>query len=177
MKYIFAILLAVLLVLPSFAQTGVDNCCQLGRACSTDAEWDKGYYDYVNGLCPAPNMSMSQPLVRDGYTFVGAGASSSQVFRLSPGKWRIRTEMSRRDWTYIRQVTSSGERDHGGKCLAWPQFWSWYGWSADWLGIWWSSEFVARTNCLVRLEFYHHVSFNPAGETYKAFLKKVDGNF
>ncbi len=53
MKYIFAFLLAALFALPNFAQTSVDNCCQLGRACSTEEEWDQGWYDFANGLCPA----------------------------------------------------------------------------------------------------------------------------
>ena len=32
----------------------VDNCCQLGRECVTDAHWIGGLLDFMAGLCPAP---------------------------------------------------------------------------------------------------------------------------
>ncbi len=180
MKYIFAFLLAALFALPSFAQ-GVDNCCQIGRACGTDEDWDKGYYDYVNGMCGAgmtSDMSM-MPLERDGYTFVGSGPGKSQVIRLTSGKWSWTQNYSRFAWTRIHQVHETGENHSGGKCLSWPRSWSWYGWSGSWLAIAgpWYREIVVRTNCLVRLEFFWDAGFNPEFQTYKVFLKKIDGNF
>ena len=32
----------------------VDNCCQLGRECETDADWHGGHLDFLAGLCPLP---------------------------------------------------------------------------------------------------------------------------
>ena len=59
MRYVFTLLLAVLFALPAFAQMemGVDNCCQMGRACETDAEWVQGYYDYRGDMCASDMMS------------------------------------------------------------------------------------------------------------------------
>ena len=181
MKYIFAILLAVLFALPSFAQ-GVDNCCQVGRACSTDQDWDKGYYDYVNGMCGdgmTSSMSMAAPLKRDGYSFIGSGPGKSQVIQLTPGKWRWSQELQRFGWTRLNEVNASGANHPGGKCLSWPYGWSWYGWSSSWLALPgnWSAEIVVRTNCTARLQFYWNAGFQPEGHSYKVFLKRVDGNF
>lgn len=180
MKYFLVMLLAALFALPSFAQTGIDNCCQVGRACSADDEWVKGYYDYLNGLCPAPNMSMSQPLQRDGYTFVGSGKTKSQIIRLSPGKWNLQAALSRPAWIFISEVHESGEVNTGGNCLTWNSWWNWYGYSTFDLEFWsgWRrGQFIARTNCLAALHFYYHTSYNPENETYKFYLNKVDGNF
>ncbi|MCY3782002.1 MAG: hypothetical protein OXG78_16935 [Chloroflexi bacterium] len=47
-------LLTLLLAVPSFAQAGVDNCCQTGRACATEADWVQGWFDYQAGQCAAP---------------------------------------------------------------------------------------------------------------------------
>ena len=56
----FVFFLAVLLLaLPSFAQSGVDNCCQTGRACATEADWVQGWFDYQAGQCAAPAASSS----------------------------------------------------------------------------------------------------------------------
>ena len=59
MRYIFTFLLAVLFALPAFAQMemAVNNCCQMGRACETDAEWVQDYYDYHNDMCEDSMMS------------------------------------------------------------------------------------------------------------------------
>ena len=43
----------LLLALPSFAQSAVDNCCQVNRSCATDDEWVQGWFDYQAGQCPA----------------------------------------------------------------------------------------------------------------------------
>lgn len=32
----------------------VDNCCQLGRDCATEADWHGGHLDFLAGLCPLP---------------------------------------------------------------------------------------------------------------------------
>ena len=182
MKYIVVFLLAIVFALPSFAQAGVDNCCQLGRACSTDAEWDKGYYDFVNGFCPAPGAAMSQPLQRDGYTFVGQGVQTTQAILLTPGTWQFSAEYSRFGATLLEHLDASGNPHAGGKCLSWPTAWNWYGSSFSRIWIWGSNiyraPFVVRNNCLIRLKSYHlSNSFNAEYETYKIFLKKIDGNF
>ena len=52
MKATIAFCLMMLFALPSFAQSAVDNCCQVNRSCSADAEWIQGWNDYQAGLCP-----------------------------------------------------------------------------------------------------------------------------
>ncbi len=32
-----------------------ENCCYLGRQCTTDAEWASGYYDFHSGQCAEPS--------------------------------------------------------------------------------------------------------------------------
>ena len=53
MKVAFAFCLMMLFALPSFAQSAVDNCCQVNRSCATDGEWAQGWFDYQAGQCPA----------------------------------------------------------------------------------------------------------------------------
>ena len=48
------ILIAPLLLLTIPAVAQVNNCCSVDRQCTTDEEWDKGYYAFQNGQCAAP---------------------------------------------------------------------------------------------------------------------------
>ena len=67
MRYVFTLLLAVLFALPALAQMEmeVDNCCQTGRACETDAEWVQGYYDYHADMCGDAMMSDDMDMMSD----------------------------------------------------------------------------------------------------------------
>lgn len=42
------------------AGSDINNCCYVDRQCSTDQEWENGYWAFQNGQCQAPT-SISQP--------------------------------------------------------------------------------------------------------------------
>ena len=91
MKVIVSILLsfmlAIALAAPSLAQ--VDNCCQIGRTCAADSEWQQGWYDYRSGQCNAPDMPAVELSPATSYTFSGQGKLATSPFLLTPGKWEI----------------------------------------------------------------------------------------
>ncbi len=112
MKYIFAILFAALLVLPGFAQASVDNCCQVGRACESDADWLQGWSDHQAGQCDAPEMPAMSPAGATSYAFSGQGKHTTGAFMLTPGKWRITFESTTPAYigSWINQLDDLGNR-------------------------------------------------------------------
>ncbi len=162
------------------AETNYNNCCFLGRACSTDQEWDRGYYDWVNDLCGPLKTGGESLLARDAYTFYGIGQAHTGVFTLSAGKWSIATSLQHNAWILFFQTDSVGNPHYGGKCLALPNDWHWYGQSYQWFAVAntqsYRVEFVARAQCDARLSVYHSEGAERNAE-WKVFLNKVDGNF
>ncbi len=50
----------------SAASANVDNCCFVDRQCSSDAEWEAGYWAYQNGQCAAPAQPQPVPPAQPG---------------------------------------------------------------------------------------------------------------
>jgi len=74
-KLVIAMFAALLLTLPGFAQSAVDNCCQTGRDCASDADWVQGWFDYQNGQCAAAAPATSASAV-DNCCQVGRACAS-----------------------------------------------------------------------------------------------------
>jgi len=206
MRYVFTLLLAVLFALPTFAQMemGVDNCCQMGRACETDAEWVQGYYDYRSGMCGSDMMSDDMGMMSDDmgmmsddmammgmsqdvgftHTFTGKGrVKKSARFTLTPGKWNLNAVISDRwadiAWVNIVQIDPAGEFNKDGDCLANSRVWTWYG-----VGYWWlffpdpgSYVFTVTQRCEAVFQIAHSLNVDTVRDMdWKLFIKKIDSN-
>ena len=108
---LLSILLAIALAAPSLAQ--VDNCCQIGRTCAADSEWQQGWYDYRSGQCNAPDMPDVELLPATSYTFAGQGRLVTSPFLLTPGQWNIR--FSSNPPTYLASLIA--QIDHLGNYI------------------------------------------------------------
>ena len=45
---------------PPQTSAQIDNCCFVDRLCSSDSEWNNGYFAYQNGQCAAPTQTQTQ---------------------------------------------------------------------------------------------------------------------
>lgn len=186
MRYLLVIVFAALLVLPSFAQSDVDNCCQVGRACATDSEWLDGWSDYQSGQCDAPEMSAASPASATSYTFTGQGKHTTSSFMLTPGKWAYSFRSSGPSWYYSRlaqldnlgNVVIDEEEKRVGPCLQFP--WTrrlGYG-SYHAVYISWGPEIIVTKPCTVQLDAYERYDAGGVRDfVWTLAMHRIDTNF
>ena len=57
-KWLF--ILMALFLLSNETAAVIDNCCFVGRQCTTNYDWVSGYYAFQNNHCPAPSQQQPQ---------------------------------------------------------------------------------------------------------------------
>ena len=164
---------------PAETPPNVDNCCQVGRACHTDADWVQGYNDYQAGQCgggvPAPSGGVG---AQDHYSFFGTGRAATRVFALTRGTWRFSPGLGRNADTFLIQVESVGQANLAGKCLTFPSNWLYKGESGAGLRLApVAHEFVVRYPCNAQFVVFGEQTANEvAGQGWKLFVNKVSGH-
>ena len=159
--------------------TAIDNCCQAGRACATEADWVQGWFDYQAGQCggaaPAPASSAS---AQNSYHFSGRGRTETATFTLTRGKWEFRPNLGRPAETFLIQVDNAGEILPGGQCLSFPANYHWYGQTAFGLRLpAYRVEFIARGRCHVQFAVFARLDAGQAsGLDWSISIRKTDGN-
>jgi len=158
----------------------VDNCCQIGRACHTDADWIRGYNDYQAGQCgggvgPAPPSSVSSA---NHYSFSGTGRAATRAFTLTRGKWRFNPNLGRSADTFLVQVSSPGQAHTSGTCLTFPSNLHWRGESGAGLRLGaFSHEFAVRYTCDAQFVVFPEQSASDVqGQPWTININKTDGN-
>ena len=188
MKYLAVPMLLLLLVIPSFAQSGVDNCCGVdGRACMTHDDWVDGYFAWQHQQCTGSHASSSSSAAGSDYYFwsggVTAGWDTIGTALLTTGKWQIwptgnhwGSIIGRRVW--VRLTSTNGSEcfksnwvaEEGEFYFKWTPRWTneaiYFGWNIPSY-----TNISARSNCSVS------VAVKYAGDPdWRVRLKKVDDN-
>ncbi len=86
---------------PSQTSSNIDNCCFVDRLCSSDSEWNDGYFAYENGQCTAP----SQTQTRTSSQPVNTGTSQLTIVASSIGN-AIATQNGMTAISLIRMVNA-----------------------------------------------------------------------
>ena len=160
--------------------TDVDNCCQTGRVCSTDAHWIQGYEDYQTGQCDATSpVTMSSDSSGNYYRFTGTGRAATPAFTLTPGKWRFYPSLGSYEVTYLIQVISEGIANLQGTCLTFTSNWHWVGEAGAGLVLGaFVQEFAVRYPCAVQFVVFPARSASEVqSQDWTISIGKTDGNF
>jgi len=165
---------------PAPATTAIDNCCQAGRACHSEADWVQGWVDYQNGQCAAPAVSSPAPgpAAQNSYHFSGQNRVRIGPFTLTRGKWEFNPNLGRNADSFMYESDGAGNIISGGQCLTFPTNFHFYSETGSGLRLRAERhEFAVRSTCLVQLYLYPELMFNEVrGQSWSVSLRKTDGN-
>jgi len=165
---------------PAPATGAIDNCCQAGRACQSEADWVRGWQDYQAGQCAAPAVSSPAPApaTQNSYHFSGQNRVRIGPFTLTRGKWEFNPNLGRNADSFMYESDSAGNILSGGQCLTFPTNFHFYSETGSGLRLRAERhEFAVRTTCQVLLYLYPELTFDEVrGQSWSVSLRKTDGN-